>query len=225
MRLKEIVPWGRNMSEYVSMFSLEDEILSGNILGCGDGPSSFNAEATRKGFNVTSVDPIYAYSKEAIANRIAEARTEIMEQVYKNVDSYVWKYMESPEELESIRLAAMQAFLADFTAGLEAERYIPGSAPELKFGDRQFSLALSSHFLFLYSNQFSLDSHIKSIRSLMRVADQVRIFPLHAIHNGEISEHLEPVLLEMRNSGFSADVVGVDYEFMRGAKEMLVISR
>jgi hypothetical protein len=60
MELREIVPWGRSFDEYRRMFGLSGGDLSGRTLGCGDGPASFNAEATAAGHAVVSCDPIYA---------------------------------------------------------------------------------------------------------------------------------------------------------------------
>jgi hypothetical protein len=45
MPLTEIVPWGRSFDEYRAMFALSEGDLGGRILGCGDGPASFNAKA------------------------------------------------------------------------------------------------------------------------------------------------------------------------------------
>ena len=47
--LEKIVPWGRSFDEYISMFSLSANDLKKKILGCGDGPASFNAELTKIG--------------------------------------------------------------------------------------------------------------------------------------------------------------------------------
>ena len=47
--LEKVVPWGRSFAEYIRMFSLTEEDLEKRILGCGDGPASFNAELTKKG--------------------------------------------------------------------------------------------------------------------------------------------------------------------------------
>jgi hypothetical protein len=44
-----IVPWGRSFDEYRQMFALTEADLGGRLVGCGDGPASFNAEATRRG--------------------------------------------------------------------------------------------------------------------------------------------------------------------------------
>ena len=46
IKLNQIIPWGRSFQEYRRMFTLTDEDLRGSILGCADGPASFNAEAT-----------------------------------------------------------------------------------------------------------------------------------------------------------------------------------
>ncbi len=53
------VPWGRSFDEYRRMFNLTDEDLSRGILGCADGPASFNAEMSRSGRRAISCDPLY----------------------------------------------------------------------------------------------------------------------------------------------------------------------
>src|SRR5215471_7275287 len=56
LTLDRVVPWGRSFDEYCRMFALEEPDLARRILGCGDGPASFNAVATRRGLTVTSCD-------------------------------------------------------------------------------------------------------------------------------------------------------------------------
>jgi len=205
------------------MFSLDDAALSGSILGCGDGPASFNAEATRKGVQVKSVDPIYVFDRASIAKRISEAGEKIMSEVHKHEDDYVWSFIESPEQLKEIRLTAMNDFLSDFESGLADGRYHAGSVPDLPFRDKEFDLALCSHFLFLYTKQFGFDAHLQSVRTLVRVACEVRIFPLCSLHSLEISDYLGPIVDALARDGVSTEIVSVDYEFMRGATEMLLI--
>ena len=48
MKLSVVIPWGRSFDEYRRMFVLTGDDLAGTILGCGDGPASFNAEATAR---------------------------------------------------------------------------------------------------------------------------------------------------------------------------------
>ena len=69
--LDQVVPWGRSFDEYRRMFDLTVEDLGRTILGCGDGPACFNAEATRRGGRVVSCDPVYGFEKNQIQRRIA----------------------------------------------------------------------------------------------------------------------------------------------------------
>jgi hypothetical protein len=55
---------------------------------------------------------------------------------------------------------------------------VQGSLPALPFKRGEFQMALCSHFLFLYSEQFDLDFHLGSVLALCGVAEDVRIFPL-----------------------------------------------
>ena len=84
MTLDQIVPWGRSLSEYQRMFALTDTDLAGTILGCGDGPASFNAELTALGRTVVSVDPIYAFSAAEIRQRVRETCTTIVDKVKRS---------------------------------------------------------------------------------------------------------------------------------------------
>ncbi len=68
--LDKLVPWGRSLDEYRRMFALTDADLAKRILGCADGPASFNAEMTGIGRSVVSCDPIYEFSAEEIRQRI-----------------------------------------------------------------------------------------------------------------------------------------------------------
>ncbi len=54
MKLNEVVPWGRSLLEYKLMFNLSEVDLNSKILGCGDGPASFNAEMTALKYDVVS---------------------------------------------------------------------------------------------------------------------------------------------------------------------------
>ena len=70
MKLDEVVPWGRTLEEYKSMFSLSETDLNAKILGCGDRPASFNVEMAELGHSVVSIDPIYQSSAEQIEQRV-----------------------------------------------------------------------------------------------------------------------------------------------------------
>src|SRR5215510_131863 len=172
--LDRVVPWGRSFVEYQRMLALSERDLEKKILGCGDGPASFNAEATKQGAWVTSFDPLYRYSAEEIRGRIKEVCPEVLEQTRRNRDAFVWREFHSIEALGRARLRAMAQFLKDFTIGHESGRYVAGELPELPFESRSFDLAICSHLLFLYSEQLSEEFHLESVAEMCRVADDVR---------------------------------------------------
>jgi hypothetical protein len=81
MKLSEVIPWGRSYDEYRRMFALSGEDLVDSILGCGDGPASFNAEAKAKGHSVISCDPLYAFFAVEIEQRIYDCYDDVIAQV------------------------------------------------------------------------------------------------------------------------------------------------
>jgi SAM-dependent methyltransferase len=222
--LDQVVPWGRSFEEYTSIFSLDGADMAGRILGCGDGPASFNAEATRRGHKVVSCDPIYAFSKADIEARIVTTYEQVIDQTRQNQHEFVWEAITSVEELGQVRMAAMQAFLDDYPAGLAEGRYLKLELPSLPFPDGDFDLALCSHLLFLYSRQLDEAFHHSSLLELCRVAKEVRVFPLLTL-GGAISPHLKGSVEMLCAAGHQVSIQRVNYEFQRGACEMLRIQR
>ena len=222
MELQSVVPWGRSFSEYQQMFLLSELDLSKKILGCGDGPASFNIEATELGSDVVSIDPIYQFSAEQILSRIEDVYPQILEQVLKNENDYIWESISSPEELGRVRMASMRTFISDYTKHESSKRYVNASLPTLPFSDSEFDLALCSHYLFLYSDQVNQDQHILSVKELCRVAKEVRFYPLLSIRNNKESQYLVPVMNALEAVDINATLVSVDYEFQKGATKMLV---
>ncbi|CAA0090841.1 Uncharacterised protein [BD1-7 clade bacterium] len=223
MKFDDIVPWGRSFDEYIRMFSLSDTDLRGAILGCGDGPASFNAELTRRGGNCVSVDPIYAFSRQQIRQRIDDVFTDVMAQVREERNQFDWRYIGTPERLAEIRMTAMQIFLEDFDEGRDDDRYLMGALPSLAFEDAKFDLALCSHVLFLYSNVLCHQTHIDSIKTLCRVAREARIYPLTDL-NGGISPYLGNVIADLSEQGYKLSLVDVEYRVQKQATQMLRIS-
>ncbi len=221
--LDEVVPWGRSFDEYRLMFALSDADIESRILGCADGPAGFNAEATRRGGNVVSCDPLYAHDVAWIRRRIDETYDTVMAQARENLGEFVWTMFGSVDELGAVRMRAMGEFLDDFELGRSQGRYVEAQLPVLPFRDHSFDLALCSHFLFLYSEQLGQSFHIESIRELCRVAREVRIFPLTALGAVE-SPHVGPVSRLLEDCGFAVSIKAVPYEFQRGGDRMMRVS-
>lgn len=206
------------------MFALTERDLQRRILGCADGPASFNAEATRRGARVVSTDPLYEFTAEEIRGRIKAVCPQVLEQTRDNRDGFVWKEFTSIEALGRARLRAMALFLADYPTGRSDGRYIAAELPALPFADGEFDLALCSHLLFLYSDQLSVEFHVESVVELCRVAEEVRIFPLIALGNAP-SPHVEAVTRAVEALGKQARIETVSYEFQRGGNQMLRIRK
>jgi hypothetical protein len=218
--LAEVVPWGRTFDEYVAMFALNETDRSRSILGCADGPASFNAEALQRNVKVVSVDPLYQFSVPQIRKRIADTAPTVAGQLRSNAGDFVWNHFKSVDDLVAARMHAMQSFLGDLTAGLDQGRYVPAQLPELPFFDATFDLALCSHFLFLYSEQYDAQFHISAALELCRVAPEVRIFPLLEL-GGALSRHLPAVTDALSAAGRTVSIEPVNYEFQKGGNKML----
>ena len=204
------------------MFGLTPDDLKGRILGCGDGPASFNAEMTELGHSVVSVDPIYAYSADEISARFEATAPTVIAQVRATPDNWVWRYHRNPDELLFNRRKALARFLADYEDGRMQGRYQVAALPEFAFPDKHFALALCSHLLFLYSEQLSEEFHIRSVNELCRVTDEVRIFPLLSLAVRP-SPYVEKVRASLERSGWKSEIRKVNYELQRGGNEMLRI--
>lgn len=220
-RLENVVPWGRSLPEYVGMFDLQPDELKLKILDCGGGPASFNAEMTRQRYKVVSCDPIYQFTVEEINRQIQETYTTVVNGLQVTKDRFVWRDIQSPEQLGQIRMAAMRLFLEDFPQGISEGRYVIDELPNLSFNNSQFDLALCSHLLFTYSEQFSAEFHLASIKELCRVAREVRIFPLLVNFTGEPSPLLEPVINRLYKLGYQVEIRRVPYEFQKGGNQLL----
>src|SRR2546427_797818 len=123
-KYEAIVPWGRSFDEYRRMFNLNGEDLHLRILGCADGPASFNSEMFRNGQRVISCDPLYQFSAGQIRQRIDATYEEVIGQTRKNQDKFVWDQIKTADELGRVRLEAMLDFLADYPQGGRDGRYI-----------------------------------------------------------------------------------------------------
>ena len=222
-KLSSIVPWGRNMAEYVQMFRLSESDLSGKIAGFGDGPACFNCEMTERGGSVISFDPIYRFSKADLEKRIEEVRVVVMQQMRENMDNYVWKNIRNLDELEYTRMSAMRKFLSDYEKGKAEGRYVVHELPDrLPYDGDHFDIGLSSHFLLMYTS-LGYDFHIASMTEMLRVCKEIRIFPIVDLDANK-TDLTEKVIDHFRKD-FKVEVVKTEYEFQKGENKLLIIKK
>ena len=220
-QLGGVVPWGREADEYEAFFALADVRAGARVLDCGGGPASFTAEWCARGRDVVAADPLYGLEGAAIRARFDATRGPMREGMTRAQQHFVWRFYASEDAVVERRERALARFCADREA--HPERYVAASLPALPFADDSFALALCSHFLFLYSAELSSALHVESLRELVRVAREVRVFPLVDM-DGKRSRHLAPALEALRAEAH-AECVRVPFEFRRGATEMLRLQR
>ena len=222
-KLNSVVPWGRNMEEYILMFRLNESDLSRKIAGFGDGPACFNCEMTEKGGNVTSFDPIYQFSKTDLEKRIEEVRVIVMQQMSENMDNYVWKNIKNLNELEFTRMSAMRKFLSDYEKGKAERRYVFHELPNrLLYDDNHFDIGLSSHFLLMYTS-LGYDFHIASMTEMLRVCKEIRIFPIVDLDANKTA--LTEKVIDYFKKDYNVEIVKTEYEFQKGENKLLIIRK
>ncbi len=222
LQLTEAAPWGRLASEYRRMFALTPEDLEGRILDCGGGPSSFTAEMTAQGKRVVSCDPLYQFTSEEIKQRIDEIYPRMVALTTASRDNFFWHEYGSPAQLGEMRMRAMRLFLDDYAAGKKEGRYLVGKLPELPLPPSRFDLALCSHFLFTYSEQFTEHFHLAALRNMLDTAREVRVFPILTAFTGQPSPHLPWVMDWLTRMGYATEIRPLEYEFQKGGNQMLV---
>lgn len=81
------------------MFVLSDADLQRRLLGCGDGPTSFNAGVTAEGIRVVSVDSIYAHSAAEIEKRVEATFETVVAQARQQAHRFVWDHFADSDAL------------------------------------------------------------------------------------------------------------------------------
>jgi len=65
---------------------------------------------------------------------------------------------------------------------------------KLPFKDDEFHLLLSGNLLFIYEKNLSYRFHLKSVREMLRVAQEIRIYPIWNIPKRRRSVHLKRLI-------------------------------
>jgi SAM-dependent methyltransferase len=212
----------RSFEEYQAFFALTPDDLTGRVLDCSAGASGFAAVANARGGQVTAVDPAYGRPAELLSTVEASAAGGAAI-LADHEERFVWTWYGTPERRAALRADASAAFLADLRA--RPGTYVPGALPRLPFADDAFDLALCSHLLFTWSDVLDEEWHDQALLELLRVAPHTRVFPLVVQGSGEPGPFLPGLLERLRGRGHRVEVVGVPYEFQRGADQMLILTR
>jgi hypothetical protein len=221
--IKDIIAIGRTFEEYRAFFRLDQVDLKANsILDAGGGVSSFTAEADEKGIISTSADRLYNFTYEQLESKLQED-VELMLRTLKGCsENYLWNYYKDAGVLRLFRETAYKKFLADYK-GNRGKKYVPAEFPYSCFMDREFTLTLVSHFLFLYDEHLDYEFHRNTLEELVRITKgEIRIFPIVNLR-WKRSGFVDLFLKDPVFSKYDRQIVRVDFEFIRGGNEMLII--
>ena len=206
----------RSFAEYRAMFDVADGPPDGLVVDCCAGGSSFAAEVAERGGAAIAVDPVYALGAGAIRRSVTASLGGGNAIIADHGDSFVWDWYGDPANRDRMRADAAGRFLADLARRPSA--YLAGALPHLPLATASARLALCSHLLFTWSDRLDAEWHRAALAELVRVAREVRVFPLVVQGTGAEVPFLGALIDE-----FHGEVREVPYEFQRGAHAMLVI--
>lgn len=216
--------FGRTLKDYESFLELDRKQLAGcRILDCAAGSASFTAEANRIGIESIAVDPMYSRPASALKRLATLDFQQVIVSAEKVPERFVFRCVRSLEDLRQRRQQALDLFLEDYPSGRAAGRYVSGALPFLPFTNHSFHSAHCGHFLFLYGDRLDYSFHFEACRELCRVArHEVRIYPLQGM-DGQRYGHLDRLLRHLQHVGIASEIRKIDYEFLRGSNELLIL--
>ncbi|KTD61408.1 class I SAM-dependent methyltransferase [Legionella spiritensis] len=218
--MNKLVVWGHHVDEYMEMFDLSATDLQGKILEYGCGPSAVNAELDGQAALRISCDPLFNLDMATLNSKAALIFADMIDKVTREQDKFDFSGYGSLERFIEKRRDGVNTFFADYLSGKKAKRYQGIHEIALPFADFTFDLALSSHYLFAELYDQDIQFHIRAIKELARVAREVRIFPLIDRY-GQPSSFLGPVLLDLQQSNYGAEVRSVAYHLQPEGNAML----
>ena len=213
--LDHVIFFGRTWDECLGMYAIEESDLVGKrTLDCPGGPDALVAEGLKRGLDLHAVDPQYSDEPDVLEARGHQEITDAMKAWQEDPD-HNWDQNEA-DEYERLKLEALDAFILSYRDN--RDRFLPGALPNIPYQDDAFDLILSGHFLFAYASldhgglmsidSLDLDFHIRSVREMVRVAPEVRLYPTYALSGpSRRQEYVEPIMEAMQADGHKVDLV------------------
>jgi len=218
--------FGRTLAEYAQFFAIDPNTLKGlSVLDVAAGPSSFTAEACRRGADAVAVDPLYGSTLATLTAHVQIDYRHMMTQIRAKPQLLRFRSFGSIDEAEMSRRSAAERFLADYEQHFVHNRYLGAALPQLPFLDGAFDLVLCAHLLFVYEKRFDFSFHLEACRELVRVSrNEVKIHPVIGL-GGKPYAGLGRLRAALAEEGIASEIVPVDYEFFAGSDSMLVLRR
>ena len=216
--LNKVMLVGRTFEEYRAMFNLNEFDLKKKIFNAASGVSSFAAEA--KECNIVNGDIIYNNDYCNLAEKCRSDYDVIEKEVEKKAEMFDFSFYEGIEGHLLVRKNAYTKFLEDYKSG--SDKYVFTELPYTSFHSNTFDLCLVSHLLFIYDNMLDYGFHEDTIEELLRISEEVRIFPLVNL-SGERSVFVKKIIMSSKFNNFNFNIKKVNYSVFKSADEYLQI--
>ena len=203
-----VVFFGRNGRRMSKLFELDELSIHYRakcgydlrVLDCPGGPSSLTHRLRKLGAKPTALDPMYPLSapSESDLDRLRDLADRDMRIVRDKVAAATKKPVDFEKLMVVQRLQALDPFLEDIEK--HPESYVKGSLPSLPFENDSFDVACCGHLLFAYSppphgvllgSRMDLEWHRRAVLELLRVAKDVRIYPINSFEMHVFEERRE----------------------------------
>lgn len=225
LSINEICGLGYSVDDYKKMFDLSDDDLNRNILDYRSGANVFCQEIYNQNKSEASIikacDPIYQMNITDL-KKLAKASIDKLNQEYKANKSKFTLNTADFEKFIEQRINNINIFFSEFEVNKNNNLYTLDSLPSLSFEDEKFDLALVNYYFFSYSEILGLDYIVAGLKELIRVANEVRIFPL-VNHSGEYSDAVPMVLGKLQENDLGAEIKEVEFGLWQSENAMMKV--
>lgn len=201
--------------DIINMFSLTgDELAAMRIFHCYAGGSVFAAQMQQQPHPVIACDPLYTKPVSEIKAKLEQTQQALL--------THPEKYAITREQAEIFvrsHQAKMQLLLADLPKGIQEKRYTGDHFPTLTYEKEAFDLALIAHYLFT-DDKLDTAFQITALQELMRIANEVRVFPL-ITRSGALAMGVGEVVAALQNLGFGVEIRSVPFMLQKQGNAML----
>ncbi|HBB52397.1 MAG TPA: hypothetical protein DCZ80_00665 [Legionellales bacterium] len=221
--MRKWVLWGHHYFEYQDMFDLPKQPKEKRVLEFACGVTAVNQELTQNNFQVVSCDPGFEADEKKTHQRFLENFDLQIKNIHEHPHRFDLNKYGGLEQLIQKRQEGMQTFFKDYQKGCKEGRYqhLNFKKP-LNFENSSFDLVLCANYLFTDLVEQDVDFHVTAIKEMLRLAHDVRIYPL-TNYKAQPSQILGPVLLALQLLGYQVSVQEVPFRFVPESKAMLRI--
>ncbi|MBI2792029.1 MAG: hypothetical protein HYX61_08725 [Gammaproteobacteria bacterium] len=206
------------LEDYKKMFGLTASELDMKIVNCYAGASIFAKEMTEHRLRVVACDPLYAKPIHEIKQTIEKAQLKLIEEINNHPERFVLK----GRDKDIINKENVGLLIEDLSKGTKEGRYTQDALPKFTFQDEQFDLALVNHYIFSNNDHRSAEFHVKAIEEFIRIAPEVRLFPL-VTKESHLSPHVGEVAALLQVKGYGVEIRGVSFAFQTHGNAMMRI--